>query len=34
MPPLETMLARGGPLAAYAPSLGDSLSFLHPLTRA
>jgi len=33
MPSLDVMLKRGGPLAAYAPSLGPQLRFLHELVR-
>ncbi|MCT7373943.1 inositol monophosphatase family protein [Chelativorans salis] len=31
MPPLQTMLRQGGPLAAYAPSLSSTFSFVHEL---
>ena len=31
MPPLELMLERGGPLAAYTPSMAAHLGFLHEL---
>lgn len=33
MPPLEIMLERGGPLAAFSPSLGSHLGFLRDLVR-
>jgi myo-inositol-1(or 4)-monophosphatase len=33
MPPLDVMLATGGPLVAYAPSLGSSMDFLRELVR-